>query len=636
MNLFKSTQLLVLLFFFATSQSQEVSYSALGIPDEMKENSNAVIRLNQVDISIVSQRSMRVKQKRVITILNKYGISSIDALEYYDKNRKILKIEATVYNSFGKEIKSIKKKEFKDVSVGDGFSVFTDNRMLYLDYTPINYPFTVVYESEIETSNTAFIPSWSPVDNYFVSSEKTILKLSYQKELGFQYKESNFSDKIVVSKEEKENSITYVAENVKAIKSEEYNPDFSKLVPIVYFKVQKFNLEGVDGEATNWKDFGKWYYETILSGTDELSLETQNKIKTLVGTETNHLKIAKIIYKYVQEKTRYVSVQVGIGGFRPMLAKDVDRLGYGDCKALVNYTRALLEVVGVPSYYTIVYGGNNKKSLQDDFASVQGNHIILALPNNNDLIWLECTSQIQPFGFQGNFTDDRNVLMVKPDGGALVKTEIFINKDNSQTTKGSYSVSPDGEITGSLSILSKGNQYDHAFSNERFTPEEKERYYKSYFGAINNLKINNLTFVNDSDKIAFTQNINLSAQNYADASNGKLMFVLNAFNNYQSTPKRYRTRENAFEISRGYYDVDEIEISIPENYKIEAMPNNMDVKNKFGAYQMEVISKNPNTITYKRSLLINEGIYESKEYDEYRLFREQIAKNDNAKIILTK
>ena len=57
--------------------------------------------------------------------------------------------------------------------------------------------------------------------------------------------------------------------------------------------------------------------------------------------ETDPIEKAKIVYKYMQEKTRYISVQVGIGGFKPMLAKDVDRLGYGDCKALSNYTKAL-------------------------------------------------------------------------------------------------------------------------------------------------------------------------------------------------------------------------------------------------------------------------------------------------------
>ena len=58
----------------------------------------------------------------------------------------------------GKEIKKIKRKDFKDQSAVSGSTLFSDNRVLYLDYTPISYPFTIVYTSEIETSSTAFIP----------------------------------------------------------------------------------------------------------------------------------------------------------------------------------------------------------------------------------------------------------------------------------------------------------------------------------------------------------------------------------------------------------------------------------------------------------------------------------------------
>jgi hypothetical protein len=39
---------------------------------------------------------------------------------------------------------------------------------------------------------------------------------------------------------------------------------------------------------------------------------------------------------------------------------------------------------------------------------------------------------------------------------------------------------------------------------------------------------------------------------------------------------------------------------------------------------------------YKRSFYIKKGMYSNTEYDEYRLFIEQVSKNDNAKIILTK
>ena len=114
------------------------------------------------------------------------------------------------------------------------------------------------------------------------------------------------------------------------------------------------------------------------------------------------LEKAKIIYKYVQENTRYISVQIGIGGFRPINAIDVDRVKYGDCKGLSNYTMALLKAVNVPSYYTVVEAGNRKVDFEDDFADLrQGNHAILAIPYKGSYYWIDCTSQIHPFRIFG-------------------------------------------------------------------------------------------------------------------------------------------------------------------------------------------------------------------------------------------
>jgi hypothetical protein len=616
--------------------SQEVNYSAINIAKELKENSNAVVRLSQFDILISSQRSMTIKEKRVVTILNEYGLSAINAADYYDKNRKIVKIEATVYNAFGKEIKSARRKDFKDNSVGDGFSVFNDNRILTFDYTPINYPFTVVYESEIETSNTVFLPTWTPIEGYFTSTEKAVITVASAAALGFKYKELNFSSNYDLKKEQTENKITFTAFDLNAVKYEELSPAFLKTCPHVMMGLELFHLEGIDGAAKDWKEMGLWFAANILAGTSELPESTIQKIRQLVGDEQDAIEKAKIVYDFVQQKTRYVSIQEGIGGWKPMLAKDVDRLGYGDCKALSNYTKSLLEAVGVPSYYTRLYGDNTIKSVVPEFVSFQSNHVILAIPTESKMYWLECTSQTNPFGFQGTFTDNRNVLVLKPTGGEIIQTQQYTAQDNTQNTLASYQIDETGKITGVITINSKGTQYENKYLNKGKSSTDLDVFYKEYFGDINNLLLRKVNFIDNKNAVEFTEYLEIEAEKYADATSGKLMFVLNAFNNYQRTPKRYRTRENAFEISRGYYDVDKIEISIPVDYIVEAMPNNLQVKNKFGEYQMEIVSKNENSIIYIRTLLIKEGSYENHEYDEYRLFREQIAKNDNAKIVITK
>ncbi|MDI1318138.1 DUF3857 domain-containing transglutaminase family protein [Flavobacterium sp.] len=616
---------------------QKSEYSISNISDSLKQNANAVVRLSQLDVTIASQKAMTYKSVQVISVLNELGLINLDLSENYDKNRKITSIEATVYDAFGKFLKTFKRKDFKDTSVADGVSIFNDNRALYLDYTPITYPFTLVFETTLETSNTAFIPPWSPMDGYNVSTETSLLTINFKAELNLKNKEVNFSAKYPIYKTETASSISYSAKNLVAKKREELSPGFTDVFPMVYFALENFRLENVDGTATNWQEFGKWYYNALLADTEEIPEDTKNKIKQLVGNEKNPLEIARIIYKYVQEKTRYVSVQVGIGGWKPMLAKDVDKLGYGDCKALTNYTRSLLKVVGVPSYYTVVYAGTNEtKDLQADFASIQGNHVILTLPVEDQLIWLECTSQIQPFGFQGDFTDDRNVLLIKPEGGEIVKTKTFTEKDNLQIIKGAYQITENGDLIGSLKISSKGLQYDNEFKKERMSREDQIKYYKEQFSNINNLTIKKINFNNDSKTIDFTETLELQAEGYAQNSGGKLMFALNAFDQNSYVPKKYRTREFPFQRERGYTNEDEIEITIPEGFVVEAKPNGLEQDTEFGYYKIEFTTLSPTKILCKRKLVLKKGIYDKSKYENFRKFLETIAKTDNSKVVLAK
>ena len=626
-----------LIFLFSTSLfSQKTEYSTLLIPDSLKQNANAVVRLDQIDIVISSQRKMNIKNKRIVTVLNENGQGAIDAYENYDKRTSVESIQATVFDAFGNEIKKIKSKDFKDQSSVDGGTLFSEGRVIYLDYTPIQYPYTVVFESQVETSTTAFIPQWFPLNDYLLSIEKSVLNVNYPENLGFRKKELNFSNFNIKKTIDTSIQLSYVASNILAQKHEDYSPNISKIFPKVMMGLEFFNLEGVDGNAKNWKEFGQWWSDKILTGTEELPEETKAKMKTLVGDEKDPIKKAKIVYKYLQDKSRYVSIQEGIGGWRPMLASDVDRLSYGDCKALSNYTKALLNAVDVPSYYTKLYGDSDKQNIESDFVSQQGNHIILTIPDGDKYVFLECTSQDDPFGYQANFTDDRDVLVLKPDGGEIIRTKNYENKDNSQISKGNYSLSDNGDFSGKITIVSEGSQYGLKVRVEKMQPSDKEAHYKNYWDNINNLKINKTTFLNDKEKIRFTENADISATNYGTISNNKMIFVVNSYNQTSGAVKRIRNRKNPFEIQRGYYNNDEIAITLPSGFSIESMPTTFELNSKFGEYKTEIIKKDNNDLIYKRSILIKKGLYKNTEYDEYRLFIEQISKNDNAKIILNK
>jgi len=433
------------------------------------------------------------------------------------------------------------------------------------------------------------------------------------------------------------NSINYQVNGIKAVSYEQLSPSFYDIFPWVRMATNKFRLEGVDGTADNWQEFGKWMYDHLISSRMALPESTKLIVSQLVEGVDDPIERAKIIYKYVQNKTRYISVQVGIGGWMPMLASDVDRLNYGDCKALTNYTKSLMDAANVESYYTAVNADDPKLNMEKDVISVQGNHVILNLPTDTGDIWLECTSQIDPFGYQGTFTDDRDVLVITPDGGKIKHTGIYEDNNSYQKTFANYKLSSNGNLEGNVKISTSGIQYRKHFHLEKKPERDINIHYKSdYWPYINNLTIDSYTFSNNKDSIIFNEELKIKATDYSTFSGDRMLFILNAFNRVSSIPKRYRNRKLPLEIVRGFIDSDDFEIVLPDDFTIEAIPGNIKIENKFGSYQFSIEKLSDTKLKYARTFFLKKGIYPPSDYKSYRNFRKQIVKLDKTKIVLIK
>ena len=381
-------------------------------------------------------------------------------------------------------------------------------------------------------------------------------------------------------------------------------------------------------------------YGSLLKGRATVSVDTKTKILELVEGIDDPIEKAKIVYSFMQNKTRYISVQVGIGGIQPIHANEVDNVGYGDCKGLTNYTKALLDIVGVTSYYTHVEANDFEPvSFEKDFASLeQGNHVILNIPNDGNDIWLECTSQVTPFGFLGSFTDDRDVLVITPEGGVLKRTTSYKNKQNLQETEAAIILKTDGSLKADVVIKSKGTQYGSKYVLESYNLKEKKTFYTSNLWSYNNnLSIDKVEYVNNKDSVVFTEKISASIKDYSTFSSDKILLRVNVFNRNTGTPKRYRNRKLPLKIRRGYKDVDEYSITLPEGYKIDGvLMNEKKIENKFGFYQITLEKINETQIKYRRTLLIKEGTHPKEDYKKYRSFRRNVSKYDNLRIALTK
>ncbi len=627
----KINRLIFVLVFplFCTAQTEKL-LSSHTIPENLRENANAVVRLDDNHIEIKSFNKMVYTNKRIVTILNSSGNFKVGTTVGYDNNISIKKLEARIFNASGEEIKKIKKNDFEDMSAVPGGTLYSDSRLKYLRYTPIDYPYTVLFETEIEFNSTGFVPGWRPIEGYFVSTEQATYNINNPSGVEIKIKTTNFE----AFKIEKLGEFSYRASNLEALKSEAYSPDFSQFAPLLKATLTTFEMEGVKGSNDNWSDFGKWMNESLVAHTQALPAGVKTEIKNLTAAATSDVEKAKIVYQYMQNKTRYISVQVGIGGWKPMLATDVHRLGYGDCKGLTNYTKALLNEVGVESYYTVIHGGPDIVNIDPSFSSIQGNHVILGIPHDDDFIWLECTSQTSPFGYNANFTDDRDALILTPEGGKIVHTKVYSPSENLLETTANIVLTADGDMDAKIQMQSYGTQYGYHEGVQNKPLKDQTLHYKDYWNYINNLDVISMGHHNDKETIAFTEDIALSAKKYASKTGNRLLLSPNVFNVLSNVPTRYRDRKLPFIIERGYQDKDTYTISIPENFEIEALQEDVHMTTPFGEYKSSIVKLTDNILVFYRTFILNTEAYAKEDYEAFRNFWIDVVKHDKSRIIL--
>jgi len=602
------------------------------IPATLKNRTNAVIRNSNTIVDMRSPDNVLMSINKAVTVLNKNGDKYGQLALFYDKNIAIRTVKGEIYDEFGKQVAKFSLGNFKDESAVNNFSLFEDSRVKY--YIPqINtYPYTIVYQYEIRNKQNLIIPKWKPIPGFDVAIEKSSYQFIHYPTDEIRIHTTNYKAKPEEIVTEKQKSLVWKVENINAIKHEPYAPNPDTYFTSIDIAPKNFTYYNFRGSYNDWQELGKLTYDYLLKDRRNLPLETVQLIKELVKNEPDDRAKAKKIYEYFQKKTRYISVQIGIGGFQPIKAAEVDKLGYGDCKALVNYMQSLLEIVGIESYYCVVEAGEEKTNLISSFASMeQGNHIILCLPLNGNTTWLECTSQDAPFGYLGSFTDDRWVLACTKDGGKLMKTPKFGAANSKQIRTAELTLSKDGKIEGTVATKFNGTQFENHYFLLNKSDLEREKQLK-YIYDINNITFKTIALAADKAIPQFTEKLALVINNYGSVNNGRLSLAPNLFNIKRNAPS-VRNRLLPFELKRGYVDIDSISIKLEDGI-IPLLPiKTMKAESKFGQYEAEIKIQD-GKLLYYRKLLMNDGIFSPNEYEAFENFVDEIANNDRIRLSL--
>ena len=621
---------------YVTLADDAENFNYYKIPSELLKNADAVVRKYHREIEIVSTGEVNITDVYAITVLNEKGMKFAQLEEGYDKLVKITDLEGWLYDKNGKEVEQMKKKNVRDMNAYSEISM-SDLRIKTFAFNYDKFPYTCVFQVKTTQSFSFSLRSWQPQLAYDCAVESANLEVSYPSDIPVRYRTFHISTEPSVTRTNEGNKITLTINNIPArLKPDDLTPMDIYDGPSMIVAADKFAIVDDTGSMDSWQGFGKFFYE-LNAGRDELPKGTKKLIHQM--TDSCHTTYSKInvLYDYLQKNTRYFNIALGIGGWQTQEASFVAEKGYGDCKALTNYMKAMLKEAGVTAYQALAYGGERDLlKMQLDFPFSAFNHVILCVPQPNDSIWLECTAKELPAGYLSSFTGNRYVLLLTSTGGYPVKTPGNNHNDNLMTRKADVIIAGNSDLKANISCRYTGSFWDKARWMATEPKTKMENYLNNEY-AIPTYSLSNYAVSNKKDRSPeIDLRVELAGTGNVTASGSRLFVSPHIFKFIIENPSSYGERKEPFQLMQDFHVTDTIVMHLPGNYTLEGNKKVIHINNVFATYSSETYL-NGNELMIVTNYDQNHGVYPAAKFADYiKLSHEINSDAVNTRLVLVK
>jgi len=607
-------------------------YDLTTVPDAVKKNANMITRKEAIQFEVKDIDRAYLTVDKIFTVLNENGKDVLDFHEFTNKYIDLTDAEIRVLDAAGKTVSKFKKSEMTTVANGDG--LIDEGKVTFFSVPAPVYPITVQFKYEVRYKGTMMYPQYT-VQSAGEGVQESSFTLKVPASLDIRYKEKNISLAPVVKTVGEDKFYEWTVSNRAPLESEPGAVSFESRYPTIQLAPNRFKLYDYDGEMSTWKAFGNWEYG-LLQGLNALSPERKTFFTTLVKDAGTDKEKVRMVYQYLQKNFRYVSIQLGIGGYRPFAASFTDEKKYGDCKGLSFYTHSVLEALGIKSYVALINAGYNKEPADINFPCNVFNHMILCVPMQKDTVWLECTSNTNDFGVLGNFTENRNALLVTPEGGILVATPRSKSSDNRLVSHSKVQLAEDASGESASTWQTSGEYTQdiiHYIRDEN--RDNQKKFLVNYYGFQQPDDFSVLKA--DAAEGAATE-IRMTLEKVPEFIAGNKMFLrprLYKLINGKLPKAENRQQDYFFECP--FQKVDTTAYRLPVGYIAEAMPAEKKLQCRYGSYISKCwYSAAENTLYSTATLELFQHRIPAADYAAVKTFFDDVLKNDAQRMVIKK
>jgi hypothetical protein len=353
----------------------------------------------------------------------------------------------------------------------------------------------------------------------------------------------------------------------------------------------------------------------------------------------------------MQRNVRYFGIEIGIGGYQPHSAGDVFSHQYGDCKDKATLLSAMLQEIGIDSYYVIV--DTRRGVVRPDYPSMNFNHVILAIrlpdgvsdaglfsvarhPSLGRLLFFDPTNEYVPFGYLPSYLQDNYGLVVTPQGGEIVSLPLLPPSSNRLLRTGEFSLSPAGDLSGDVQETRWGGPATQ--DRQRFMeepPAKRADIFDEFLGSsLNNFTLTSASIGNlDRFGEILSLHYKFTSEGYAKNAGDLLILRPHIVGALPSAILEGKPRKYPIQFREATRQDDVFDINLPAGYVLDELPPTASASCEYASYRREIQVKG-DKLHYQRTYEVKDIVVPAEKLDEVKPFLEQMAAGDNASAVL--
>ena len=568
---------------------------------------------------------------RVVEIRSEAGDRYAQGGAPEDDFIRIKELSATLRDQDGKEIRRLSDKDIHVVKTS-GFGVFHSDRggrVFRLTHTERPYVFETTSVVELRT---LFVwPDWRPQEDVPVQRAEMVVRADPGVEFGTKGFGVPGPERTT---EGRKQVWTWRVGPLDPEKPEDHEPPEDRGAVGVRFAPREFEVEGTRGNLDAWSGLAAWY-AALSAGRAQLDEAQRREVRALVKDDMSPAAKVAAVYAHLQQRCRYVAIELGVGGWRPHEAKETFRNRYGDCKDLSTLMVAMLAAVDVKAYPALTLT-RTAGVVEADFPSSSFNHCTVLVPG--DSTWIECTSKFHRVGDLPASVEGADALVVTEDGGFLARMPVSAADANRVDSVLEGTLGADGALTFSLSCTATGDRADD-WRTDLFgvSAQQRRDWARDLLAAaLPSVALGRVDVTGESADAAgpMTLRIQGTAEGFASRHTGGAQVnpaVLRRARALAAVPPEERRTPVFFPYA--YVQHDSVAIRIPAGLWLQGTPP-PDVVTTAGSVRTTCVLGEDRTLRWGRELRLEKREVPREEYPEVARLLAEAARRDHGGIAL--